>query len=151
MLGYPPLPSREPGGLGQWGSTLCGADIQRSGLTKQLQLLPLAVLSIVRDILELNYCTKLFNPTVHALRGQLCKTGRNIGVLRGKHHFNQTAFYIAFFAAFSAFSPHFSAFFANSGDRIPPPPALWNREGQIYVHRWRMDSFLCIHVLRRSL
>ena len=91
-------------------------------MTKQLQLLPLAVLSLVRDILELNYCTALFHQTVHALSAQLCKTRRNIGVSRGIHHSNKTAFSIAFFAAFSAFFPHFSAFFANPGDRIPPPP-----------------------------
>ena len=77
------------------------------------------VLSLVRDILELNYCTKLFHRTVHALSAQLCKTRRTIGVSRGKHHSNKTAFSIAFFAAFF---PHFSAFFANPGDRIPPPP-----------------------------
>ena len=142
-----PLPLREPGGLGQLGSTCCGADIQRSGLTKQLQLLPLAVLSLVCDILMLNYCTKLFHQTVHALSTQWCKTRRNIGVSRSKHNSNQTAFSIAFFAAFSAFFPQLFAFFANPSDRIsPPPPALWSREGQIYVHRWRMDSFMCIHV-----
>ena len=41
---------------------------------------------------------------------------------QGIHHSNKTAFSIAFFAAFSAFFPHFPAFFANPGDRIPPPP-----------------------------
>ena len=70
----------------------------------------------------LNYCTKLFHRTVHALSAQLCKTRRNIGVSTGKHHSNKPAFSIAFFAAFSAFFPHFPAFFANPGDRIPPPP-----------------------------
>ena len=85
--------------------------------------MPLAVLSLVRDILELNYCTKLFHQTVHTLSAQLCKTRRNIVVSRGKHHSNKTAFSIAFFAAFSAFFPHFSAFFANPGDRISPPPS----------------------------
>ena len=97
-------------------------EIQRFGLTKQLQLLPLAILSLVRDILELNYCTKLFHRTVHALSAQLCKTRRNIGVSRGKHHCNKTALSIAFFAAFSAFFPHFSAFFAHPGAAFPPPP-----------------------------
>ena len=63
----------------------------------------------------------LFHQTVHALSAQLCKTRRNIGVSRGKHHSHKTAFSIAFFAAFSAFFPHFSAFIP--GDRIPPPPA----------------------------
>ena len=93
-------------------------------MPKQLQLLPRAVLSLVRDILELNYCTKLFHQTVHALSAQLCKTRQNIGVSRGKHHSNKTAFSIAFFAAFSAFFPHFSAFFANPGDHIFPPPLV---------------------------
>ena len=121
MLGYPPPP---PGArrFGSMGEHLMRRGDSGSRLTKQLQLLPLAVLSLVRDILELNYCTKLFHQTVHALSAQLCKTRRNLGVSRGKHHSNKTAFSIAFFNAFSAFFPHFSAFFANPGDRIPPPP-----------------------------
>ena len=99
-----------------------------------MQLLPLAVLSLVRDFLELNYCTKLFHQIVHALSAQLCKTRRNIGVLRGKHHSHQTAFSIAFFAAFSAFCLHFPAFFANPGDLISSLP-LFGAE---------RDKFMCI-------
>ena len=75
--------------------------------------------------------TKLFHQTVHALSAQLCKTRRNIGVSRGKHHSNKTAFSIAFFALFSAFFPHFSAFFANPGDRIPTPPPCTNDVGRV--------------------
>ena len=44
-----------------------GAEIQRFGVTKELHLLPIAILSLVPDILELNCCTKLFHQTVHAL------------------------------------------------------------------------------------
>ena len=70
----------------------------------------------------LNYCTKLFHQTVHALSAQLCKTRRNIGVLRGKHHSNKTAFSIAFFAAFSAFFRIFPHFCQSRRPHFPPPP-----------------------------
>ena len=104
-------------------------DIQRSGLTKQLQLLPLAVRSLVRDILELNDCTKLFHQTIHALSAQLCRTRRNIGVLRGKHHSNQTTFSIAFFAAFSAFVRIFPHFLPIPATAFPPPPRSLEQRG----------------------
>ena len=43
-------------------------------MTKKLQLVSLGVLSLVRDILELNYCTKLFHQTVADVSARLCKT-----------------------------------------------------------------------------
>ena len=119
-VGVPPPP---PGSLAVWvnGGAPDAARVRR-GLTKQLQLLPLGVLSLIRDILELNYCTKLFHQTVHALSARSCETRRNIGGSRGKHHSKKSAFSIAFFATFSAFFPHFPAFFANSATAFPPPP-----------------------------
>ena len=35
---------------------------------------PCLGVSLVHDTLELNYCTKLFHQTVHALSGRSCKT-----------------------------------------------------------------------------
>ena len=77
-------------------------------------------LSLVRDILELNYCTKLFHQTVHALSAQLCNTRRNIGVSRGIHHSNKISFSIAFFAAFFRIFPHFLPIPATAS----PPPCV---------------------------
>ena len=121
--GIPPPPP----GARRFGSM--GEHLMRRGdsvvLTKQLQLLPLAVLSLVRDILELNYCTKLFHRTVHVLSAQLCKTRRNIGVSRGKHHSNKTAFSIAFFGRIFRIFSAFSRIFCQSRrPHFPPPPPL---------------------------
>ena len=121
-VGVSPPPPRGARRFGSMGEHLLRRGDLAVWPTKQLQLLPLVVLSLVRDILELNYCTKLFHQTVHALSARLCKTRRNIGVSRGKHHSNKTAFSIAFFAAFSAFFVYFSTFFANPGDRTSPSP-----------------------------
>ena len=41
----------------------------------------LGVLSLVRDTLELNYCTRLFHQTVHALSARSCETGRYTNVV----------------------------------------------------------------------
>ena len=89
---------------------------------QEAHLLFLVVSSLVRDILELKYCTKLFHQTVHALSARLCETRRNLGVSRGKHHSNKTAFSIAFFAAFSLHFPCiFSAFLPIPATAFPPP------------------------------
>ena len=40
----------------------------------------LGVSSLVRDTLELNYCTKLFHQSVHALSDRWCKTRRYTNV-----------------------------------------------------------------------
>ena len=41
----------------------------------------LGALSLVRDTLELNYCTKLFRQTIHALSTRSCKTRRYTNVI----------------------------------------------------------------------
>ena len=88
-------------------------------MTKQLQLLPRLVLSLVRDILELNYCTKLFHQTVHASSARLCKTRRNIGVLRGKHHSKQNRIFCRIFCRVFRIFQHFLPIPATT---FPPPP-----------------------------
>ena len=102
---------------------VCGTKISRSGLTKQLQLLPLAVLSLVRDILQLNYCTKLVHQTVHALSARSCKTRRNIEFSRGKHCSNKTAFLSHFCRIFRIFHAFFRIFGQSRRPHPPPPPA----------------------------
>ena len=126
MLEYPPPPGGSPavwvnggapdavrarrGDLAVWPDQVAAAFASR--------------LSLVRDILELNYCTKLFHQTVHALSAQLCNTRRNIGVSRGIHHSNKISFSIAFFAAFSPHFPAFFRIFCQSRRPHPRPPAL---------------------------
>ena len=83
-LNYAPLPSPFPPNLTYppWGEhlTRCArrGDVALWPYQTAAASAPgapcLGVLSIVHDTLELNYCTKLFHQTVHALSARSCKT-----------------------------------------------------------------------------
>ena len=81
-----------------------------------------AVLSPVRDIRALNYCTKLFHP---CFERSIVQHGTKHRGFEGQTPFQRNRIFCRNSCRVSRFFPHFSAFFANPGDRHPPPPPCW--------------------------